>query len=89
MQRPRGRVGVYQMAWGWPWGKHSRDGKAFVEQKQHGGWGFIGVYGQGEAIWTGSDYGSLCREGFMRNPVSYGRNWVTGPIRRRVDLASS
>jgi len=59
------------MAWGWPWGKDSRDGKAVVEQKHGGGWGFIGVYGQGDPIWTGSDYGSLCREGFMRNPVAH------------------
>jgi len=27
--------------------------------------------------------------GNYHRPLSYGRNWVTGPIRRRVDLALS
>lgn len=59
------------MAWGWRRGETPRDGKAFLEHKQAGGWGFIGLYGQGDASWTGRDYGSLCREGFMRNPVAH------------------
>ena len=59
------------MAWGWPWGKHPRDGEAVTERKQSEGWGFISVYGQGEPNWIRSDYASLCREGFMRNPVAH------------------
>lgn len=59
------------MVWGWPWGKRSRDGEAITEQKQAEGWGFIGVYGQGEPNWIRNDYGSLSREGFMRNPVAH------------------
>lgn len=59
------------MAWGWPWGKQTRERDAIVERKQAEGYGFVGVYGQSEPVWSGKDYGALAREGYMRNPVAH------------------
>lgn len=51
------------MGWKWPWARQA------VERKESGGYGFVAMHSQGEAQWTRRDYGTLAREGFMRNPV--------------------
>jgi HK97 family phage portal protein len=32
---------------------------------------FIALHGQGQPVWTPRDYGSLAREGFLKNPIIY------------------
>ncbi|WP_274424872.1 phage portal protein [Chelativorans sp. YIM 93263] len=59
------------MAWNWPWARRPGREVASVERKQAGGYGFVALHGQGEALWTRRDYGALSREGFMRNPVAH------------------
>lgn len=59
------------MAWNWPWTRRPGGREAFVEHKQAGGYGFVALHAQGEALWTRRDYGALAREGFMRNPVAH------------------
>src|SRR5690606_17000891 len=58
------------MAWKWPWAWRPGGKNASVEQKQAGG-GFVTLYREGDALWTRRDYGSLSREGFLRNPVAH------------------
>jgi HK97 family phage portal protein len=53
------------MGWNWPWAARARQ---TVERKS-GGWGFVALHAQGEALWTRGDYAALAHEGFMRNPV--------------------
>ncbi len=56
------------MGWNWPWAKARGADGARVEHKSGGG-GFVALHGQGEPLWTRTDYAALAREGFMRNPV--------------------
>lgn len=57
------------MAWNWPWRRRAGDDGARVERKATTG--FVALHMQGEAGWSRRDYGSLAREGFMRNPVAH------------------
>ncbi len=57
------------MAWNWPWARASGRDSVRVERKDAGG--FIAIHRAGEARWARRDYGSLAREGFMRNPIAH------------------
>ncbi len=52
-----------------PWGAAADQG-AVAERKAAGG-GLALVAGEGRAQWSGRSYGTLAREGFMRNPVAH------------------
>jgi HK97 family phage portal protein len=56
------------MAWTWPWA--SRPGRLAAAERKAAP-GFVALHLQGEAAWSRRDYGSLAREGFMRNPVAH------------------
>jgi HK97 family phage portal protein len=55
------------MVWNWPW---VRPGRSSVPERKAAP-GFVALHLQGEAAWSRRDYGSLAREGFMRNPVAH------------------
>lgn len=55
------------MGWNWPWAARARQ----TAERKSGGYGFVALHAQGEALWTRGDYAALAREGFMRNPVAY------------------
>jgi HK97 family phage portal protein len=57
------------MAFTWPWQARRASTAALPEGKA--AQGFVSLYAEGEARWTRRDYGSLAREGYMRNPVAY------------------
>ena len=52
-----------------PWGAAGGEG-AVAERKAVGG-GLALVAGEGRAQWSGRSYGTLAREGFMKNPVAH------------------
>ncbi|MCO6177575.1 phage portal protein [Ciceribacter sp. RN22] len=52
-----------------PWGAAAGEG-AVAERKAVGG-GLALVAGEGRAQWSGRSYGTLAREGFMKNPVAH------------------
>ncbi len=51
-----------------PWGAAADQG-AVAERKAVGGLALVA--GEGRAQWSGRSYGTLAREGFMRNPVAH------------------
>ena len=57
------------MAWNWPWARPRTVRPE--EHKTAPGNGFIALHLQGDARWTHRGYGTLAREGFMRNPVAH------------------
>lgn len=57
------------MAWNWSWPRFAGNAGVRVESKNASPGGFIAFHAQGEAHWTRRDYGTLAREGFMRNPI--------------------
>ena len=57
------------MALFWPWTRLSGSGPVRAERKDAGAYGVVALHGQGEARWTGRNFPSLAREGFMRNPI--------------------
>ncbi len=55
------------MKWTWP---RLRLGRTVAAERKAAP-GFVALHLQGEAAWSGRDYATLARAGFMRNPVAH------------------